>query len=309
MAGIERGSRRERVVALGTFDGVHRGHRVVVRRAVEEARALREAGEAESAAATFDPHPRSVVRAGGGPLLLTPIGLRRELLLGLGVDEVFTVEFTPELARKTPEEFVRDVLLDRLGATGVVVGENFRFGRYAAGGVETLRRLMEESGGRVWTVEMLDGTEVSSTGIRQAVAAGEVEEAARLSGRPFALRGEVVDGDHRGRTIGFPTANLIPAEGLVVPGRGVYAGSVKVGEERFGACINVGLAPTFERNTSRVEAHILDFDRDIYGLEVEVAFTDHLREEKKFGGIEELVAQLEQDVRRAREIVAERDKI
>ncbi|WP_207890375.1 bifunctional riboflavin kinase/FAD synthetase [Rubrobacter taiwanensis] len=293
------------VVALGTFDGVHLGHQAVVRRAVVEGRRL----GLSSVAATFHPHPRSVVRPGTEPALLTPIGVRRELLLGLGVDEVVTIPFTRELSLKTPEEFVREVLVGELDAAGVVVGENFRFGRGAVGDVEALRRLMDGFGGRVWSVGVLEaGGEVSSTRIRRAVAEGRVEEAARLLGRPFTLRGKVVEGDRRGRTIGFPTANLIPEAGVVVPGRGVYAGEAVVGRERFGACINVGIAPTFGRGVPRVEAYILDFDRDIYGWEIDVYFTHRLREEKKFGGVEELVAQLEQDVRQAREIAAARNK-
>jgi riboflavin kinase/FMN adenylyltransferase len=294
-----------RVVALGTFDGVHLGHQAVVRRAVEEAERL----GGGAVAATFDPHPRSVVRPGTEPPLLTPIGLRRELLLELGVDEVVTIPFTRELSQKTPEEFVREVLLNDLEATGVAVGESFRFGRGASGGVEDLVRVMGEAGGKVFPVSILSvGEEVSSTRIRRAVIEGRMEEAVRLLGRPFTLRGVVVEGDRRGRTIGFPTANLIPEPGVAVPERGVYAGEVVVAGEVFGACINVGVAPTFERQAARVEAYILDFWRDIYGWEVDVRFAVRLREEKKFAGVEELVAQVEQDVRRAREILGLRNK-
>ncbi len=289
------------VVALGNFDGVHLGHREVLRRAVEEGR-RRGMGVV---AATFNPHPRSVLGAGEPPRLLTPMGLRREMLSRYGADEVVEIPFDVELSKKSPEQFVRDVLVGRVGAEVVVVGENFRFGHGAAGDIEDLRRLMREMGGEAVAVEVRQVGEeagISSTRIRALVSEGRVEEAAGLLGRPYVLRGEVVVGDRRGRTIGFPTANVLPDAEAVVPARGVYAGFVLVGDERYAACTNVGVAPTFGRSESRVEAYLLDFDGDLYGRLVDVGFTRRIRGEKKFSGVEELKAQIRSDVATARRL-------
>ena len=292
------------VVALGNFDGVHLGHQEVLRRAVEEGRR----GGMKVVAATFHPHPRAVLGAGDPPVLLTPLGLRRGVLLGYGADEVVEIPFDLELSRKSPEDFVRDVLVGEIGAGVVVVGENFRFGHRAAGDVGDLGRLMREVGGDAVAVEVRSvGGEggISSTRIRALISEGEVAEAAALLGRPYVLRGEVVIGDRRGRTIGFPTANVLPDIAAVIPARGVYAGFVLVGDERYAACTNVGVAPTFGRAESRVEAYLLDFDGDLYGRTVDVSFTRRIRGEKKFSGIEELKAQIQRDVGAARLIAEE----
>jgi riboflavin kinase / FMN adenylyltransferase len=289
------------VVALGNFDGVHLGHQAVVRRAVEEGRRRRE----RVMAATFDPHPRAVLAPGSEPKLLTTLDLRREALLRYGVDEVWVIRFDEELSRKSPEEFVRDVLVGEIGAEAVVVGENFRFGHRAAGGVRDLERLMRDFGGEACMVPVRSGdgeVPISSTRIRTLIGEGEVAGAARLLGRPYVLRGGVVVGDKRGRTIGFPTANVVPDPALVVPARGVYAGFVRVGKEVYAACTNIGVAPTFERRESRVEAYLLDFEGDLYGREVEVSFVERIREEKRFSGVEELKGQISRDVEEARRI-------
>jgi len=287
------------VVALGNFDGVHLGHKEVLRRAVEEG----ELRGMRVVAATFHPHPRAVLGAGDPPMLLTPLGLRRETLLRCGADEVVEIPFDLELSRKSPEEFVRDVLVGEIGAGVVVVGENFRFGYRAAGDVGDLRRLMREEGGDAVAVEVRGvgkGAGISSTRIRALISEGEVAEAAGLLGRPYVLRGEVVLGDRRGRSIGFPTANVLPDAEAVVPARGVYAGFVLVGDEKYAACTNVGVAPTFGRAESRVEAYLLDFDGDLYGRIVDVGFTSRIRGEKKFSGVEQLKAQIQHDVEEAR---------
>src|SRR5215210_4102951 len=289
------------IVALGNFDGVHLGHQAVVRRAVEEGRRR----GVRVVAATFDPHPRAVLAPGSEPKLLTTLDLRREALLGYGADEVRVIRFDEELSRKSPEEFVGDVLVDEIGAEAVVVGENFRFGHRAAGDVGELGRIRGGFGGAAYAVPIRseDGEgAISSTRIRALVGAGEVEEAARLLGRPYVLRGEVVVGDRRGRTIGFPTANVLPEPALVVPARGVYAGFVRVGKEFYAACTNVGVAPTFERRESRVEAHLLGFDGDLYGHVVDVSFLRKIRPEKRFSGVEELKEQITRDVEEARRI-------
>jgi riboflavin kinase / FMN adenylyltransferase len=290
------------VVALGNFDGVHLGHQAVLRRAVEEARKR----GSRVVAATFDPHPRSVLAPGARLRLLTTLDLRREVLLRYGADEARTITFDLALSRKSPQEFVDEVLVGEIGAEVVVVGENFRFGHKAAGDVEDLAALMRARGGEAYAVPIKseDGRgAISSTRIRELLSAGEVREAGMLLGRPYVLRGEVTKGDGRGRSIGYPTANVVPDPVQIVPARGVYAGFVILGEDLYPACTNVGLAPTFARNEERVEAHIMDFDGDLYGRVVDVSFVERIREEKKFSGVEELVEQIGRDVRGARRLL------
>jgi riboflavin kinase/FMN adenylyltransferase len=289
------------VVALGNFDGVHLGHQAVLQRAVEEGRRR----GVRVVAATFDPHPRTVLVPGSEPRLLTTLELRREALMRYGADEVRVIRFNEELSRRSPEEFVRDVLIGEIGAGAVVVGENFRFGYRAAGDVGDLGRLRGGFGGEAYAVPVrseLGETPISSTRIRALVGGGEVVEAARLLGRHYVLRGEVVVGDRRGRSIGFPTANVLPDRALVVPARGVYAGFVRVGKGRHAACTNIGVAPTFARGKSRVEAHLLDFGGDLYGRVVDVSFVRRIRQEKRFSGVEELKEQIARDVEAARRI-------
>lgn len=287
-------------MALGNFDGVHLGHQAVIRRAVEEG----EVRGVRVVAATFDPHPREVLWPGNGPKLLTTPEVRRELLLHYGADEVREIPFDEALSKKSPEEFVRDVLVGGIGAGAVVVGENFRYGHRAAGDFESLRRQMREMGGEAYPVSILAFDEdVSSTRIRELISAGEVREAAGLLGRPYAVRGEVVVGDRRGRQIGFPTANVLPDPRVVVPGKGVYAGNVTVDGRVYGACTNVGEAPTFDRRERRVEAYLIGFEGDLYGKVVDAGFVEKLRDEKRFGGIDELKAQIGRDVEEARGVL------
>ena len=289
------------VVALGNFDGVHLGHQAVLRRAAEVGR---ERG-LRVIAATFHPHPRAVLAPGSEPRLLTTLDLRREALLQYGAEELRVIRFDEALSRKTPEEFVGDVLVGEIGAAAVVVGENFRFGHRAAGDVGDLRRIMRGYGGEVYPVPVRSEggrAPISSTRIRTLIGEGDVEEAARLLGRPYLLRGEVVVGDKRGRTIGFPTANVVPDPALVVPARGVYSGFARVGKELYAAATNVGVAPTFEGRESRVEAYLLDFDGDLYGRVIDVSFVRRIRGEKRFSGVKELVEQIARDVEEVRRI-------
>jgi riboflavin kinase / FMN adenylyltransferase len=288
---------RRVVVALGNFDGVHLGHQEVLRRAVEEGRRR----SMKVVAATFHPHPRAVLGAGDPPKLLTPLALRCEMLLAHGADEVWVIPFDAALSKKTPEQFVRDVLIREGGAWVVVVGENFRFGHKAAGEFRDLLRIMREAGGTAVGVQVhgMDGG-ISSTYIRALISGGEVTEASGLLGRPYVLRGEVVVGDKRGRSIGFPTANVMPDTDAVIPARGVYAGFVRFGEEEYAACTNVGVAPTFGRSESRVEAYLLDFEGDLYGRVVDVGFVKRIREERRFSGVDELIGQIRRDVEEAR---------
>jgi riboflavin kinase/FMN adenylyltransferase len=291
------------VVALGNFDGVHLGHQAVLRRAVEEGRKR----GTRVVAATFHPHPRAVLGPGGRPGLLTTLELRREALVRYGADEVWAVRFDEELSKKSPGEFVRDVLIGEIGAAAVVVGENFRFGHKAAGDFEDLERLMRALGGRAAYAVPIRSCGagrggISSTRIRALISAGEVGEAAQLLGRSYVVRGEVVVGDRRGRSIGFPTANVLADPAQVIPARGVYAGFVYVGKEEHAACTNVGVAPTFERGESRIEAYLLDFEGDLYGRVVDVSFVERIRPEKRFSGVEELKEQIARDVGEARRI-------
>lgn len=292
------------VVALGTFDGVHLGHQAVLRRAVEEG----ERKGRKVMAATFDPHPRAVLNPGAAPALLTTLELRREALMRYGAEEVRVIGFDDDLSRKSAEEFVRDVLVGDLGAETVVVGENFRFGYRAAGGTDDLNRLMRSYGGEALWVP-IEGTngglEVNSTRIRSLLSVGEVGPAAGLLGRPYLVRGEVAVGDKRGRTIGFPTANVVADPAQLVPDRGVYAGLARWGNKEYPACTNVGVAPTFERGESRVEAFLLDFDGDLYGETLDVSFVERIRAEKRFSGIAELKARIYRDVEEARGIVGD----
>ncbi|MDQ3862467.1 MAG: bifunctional riboflavin kinase/FAD synthetase [Actinomycetota bacterium] len=294
---------RKVVVALGNFDGVHLGHQQVLRRAVEEGSRR----NMKVVAATFHPHPRAVLGAGKPPKLLTPLELRCELLRDYGADEVWVIPFDEDLSRKTPGQFVREVLIGEGDAGVVVVGENFRFGHRAAGDFHDLLRLMREAGGTAVGVQVggagMEG-EVSSSRIRALISGGEVAEATGLLGRPYVLRGEVVLGDKRGRSIGFPTANLLPDPDAVIPARGVYAGFVRVGEEEYAACTNVGVAPTFQRAESRVEAYLIDFAGDLYGRVVDVSFARRIRDERRFSSIEELTGQIQRDVQEARVITA-----
>jgi riboflavin kinase/FMN adenylyltransferase len=264
-----------RAVAIGTFDGVHRGHRAVVRAAVDAA--LR------PTVVTFDPHPRTAL--GNRVELLSTLARRLELLRECGVDDVLVVEFTPETAELAAEEFARDVLL-AIGAEVVVAGTGFRFGRRRSGDLELLRSL----GLDARQVPLVEG--VSSTRIRGHAQAGEVEAAARLLGRPLEVEGIVVGGDQRGGTLGFPTANLAVDPNVLVPAFGIYAGAV--GDRR--AAVSIGVNPHYGGTERRVEAYLLDWEGNLYGKRLVVELWRRLRDERAFGSEAELVAQIARDV-------------
>jgi riboflavin kinase/FMN adenylyltransferase len=295
------------VVTVGNFDGVHLGHQHVVRRAREVADAL---GVDGVVAVTFDPHPIAVLRPEHAPPTLTTIETRAALLAEAGVDDVLVVPFTREVAAWSPERFVDRILVEALHAKAVVVGANFRFGNRAAGDVTTMR---EVGSGRDFLTEpvALDGGPQvwSSTYVRNCLAAGDVEGAAEALGRPFAVRGEVVAGDRRGRDLGYPTANVPTTGMLAAPGDGVYAGWLRRldgDHEPLPAAISVGANPTFagERDR-RVESYVLDRDDlELYGVPVEVSFVARLRGMRRFTSVEELVETMAEDVRRAREVLA-----
>jgi riboflavin kinase / FMN adenylyltransferase len=274
-----------RSVAVGTFDGVHLGHRKVI--------------EGANSVLTFDPHPVSVVAPQHTPKLLTPLGRKAELIETLGVEELIVIPFDADFAQRSAQEFIDDVLVDALGATRVAIGENFRFGHKAQGDPRLLAA-DERFATVVHPLFEVDGEIVSSSHIRGLVLAGEVTQAADLLGALFQLRGEVVHGDQRGRELGFPTANLVPDEALVCPGHGVYACLA----DGAPAAVSIGVRPTFQTGRGElIEAYVLDFDGDLYGRALRLDFLARLRGERRFQTAEALIEQMHSDVERTREIV------
>jgi riboflavin kinase / FMN adenylyltransferase len=275
-----------RKVAIGTFDGVHLGHREVIR--------------GSDTVLTFDPHPQAVINPASAPKLLNPSRIKADLIAGLGVEELVTIPFDRDFASKSAEEFVQEVLVERLGAERVSVGENFRFGKKAQGDAAFLGSRPEFETRVVPLVEV-EGETVSSSHIRGLVAAGELDKASHFLGGPFLLEGEVVAGDRRGRELGMPTANIVPDDRLVTPGHGVYAAWA----HGHPAAVNVGVRPTFDTGRGLlVEAYLLDFEGDLYGQTLRIAFLDRMRGEKRFESVDDLVAQMRVDVADARAIAS-----
>jgi riboflavin kinase / FMN adenylyltransferase len=322
------------VVTVGMFDGVHRGHRALLDRVAAEAAAR----GLPAGAVTFDRHPLEVLRPDARPPLLTTLDRKVALLGAAGMDFVLVLAFTEELSQVTAEAFAHEVLLDGVGARAIVVGENFRFGHKAAGDPALLAELGRPRGVEVVAVPLHadGGGPVSSTRIRAALAGGDVRAAAALLGRAYAVEGTVVRGDGRGgRELGIPTANLAVAGDLAVPANGVYAGhltedaggadspghplgALPTGGPPWGppdpsgrtpplpAAISVGVNPQFHRSGLRVEAHVLDFDGDLLGARVSVSFEHRLRDEAAFPTVEDLVAQIHQDIRHTRRLLRQR---
>ncbi|MEX1178018.1 MAG: bifunctional riboflavin kinase/FAD synthetase [Nitriliruptor sp.] len=299
------------VVTIGNFDGVHRGHRVLLRRAVDAAGDQ----DVRSVAVTFDPHPAAVLRPGSEPPRIQPLEARVEGLLAVGVDLVLVLPFTTELAALGPEAFLQQVLVDRLHAVRVIVGTNFRFGHRAAGDVVTLAEAGDLHGFTTEAVTLLelDDAPISSSEVRRRIGeTGDLDWANRALGRPFTLSGTVVHGDERGRTIGFPTANIEIPGGRLLPANGVYAGTATVDRARYPAVTNVGTRPTFDGEGITVEVHLLDGDAlrargdvDLYGRQLEVSFLHRLRGERRFDGLDELRDQIARDVAAARDLLAD----
>jgi riboflavin kinase/FMN adenylyltransferase len=281
---------RPRRVAIGTFDGVHLGHREVIAGA--------------DTVVTFDPHPQSVVAPGSEPKLLTTLERKAELIAALGVAELVVIPFDGDFAARAAQDFVDHVLVERVQATHVSVGENFRFGHRARGDAQMLA-----ADGRFATrvVPLLEvgGEVVSSSHIRGLVSAGAMDEADALLGAPFAVDGEVQHGDKRGRTLGYPTANLVPRPGYVTPGHGVYACRVGLpGGELVAAATNVGVRPQFVTGRGElIEAFLIDWSGDLYGEKIRVEFLRRLRGERRFPSVDALVEQMRADVGEARAIV------
>jgi riboflavin kinase/FMN adenylyltransferase len=288
-------------LAIGTFDGVHVGHRSLIEGTVEAAstRGL------SSGIVTWDRHPLQTIREDDVPPLLTGTDRKIELLKATGIGFTTVIGFDDAFAAWSPERFVTEVLVGELRARHVRVGHDWRFGHKAAGDVELLAKLGAEHGFEVEGVSLVEaeGDVVSSTRVRKVVADGDMDLARRLLTRPFDVDGIVVRGDGRGASLGFPTANLDIDPALVRPARGVYAGRARVEDVWHRAAINVGMNPTFGGETMRVEAYLLDFDMDIYDVTLRVEFWERLRDELKFDAVDALLDQMADDVRRTREIV------
>lgn len=286
MLTLDRVVPRPRRVAIGMFDGVHQGHRRVI------------AGS--ETVLTFDPHPLYVLRPEAAPRILTPREIKARLLEELGVEEMVIIEFDQEFSRKSAEDFVREILIGRLGATHVSVGENFRFGAQAQGDPVFLEQFDEFETEVVPLVEH-SGEVVSSSQIRGLVSSGEIVRANDLLGSRFAILGEVVHGDKRGRELGYPTANVIPGEHDCVPAHGIYAALTN----GLPSAVSVGVRPTFKSaGDLLVEAFLIDWSGDLYGQKIEIEFLERLRGEERFERIEDLVAQMEVDVSQARQACA-----
>ncbi len=295
------------VVIIGVFDGVHAGHRTIIDVAREAARA----DEFPVVAITFDPHPMAVVRPDGQPVMISTLDQRVALLTEAGCDAVLVLPFTKELSQLSPEEFAATVLAGRLHARTVVVGVNFRFGHRASGSVETLQGLGGQLGFDVVGLELVgQGTATwSSTYVRQCISQGDVAAATHALGRPHRLEGVVVHGDHRGRELGFPTANLDVSEHAAIPADGVYAGWLvrqpNGDEVRLPAAISIGTNPTFDGVGRRIEAYVLDRDDlDLYDEYVAFEFVERLRPTLRFDGVEPLIEQMTKDVEQARELIS-----
>jgi riboflavin kinase / FMN adenylyltransferase len=277
---------RPRNVAIGTFDGVHLGHRAVI--------------EGADTVLTFDPHPLEILHPAAMPKLIMPFEVKRDVIEGLGVSEVVVIPFDEGFSKRSAEDFIEHVLLEKLDAKQVSVGENFRFGAKAKGDPPMLEA-RPEFRTRVVPLVEVDGETVSSTRIRGLLAAGDVEAAHRCLGAPFMVEGTVEKGDQRGRELGFPTANLIPDDRLVIPGHGVYAAFAN----GVPAAVNVGVRPTFDSGRGvLIETYLIDHDEDLYGKTLRVAFVERLRGERRYPEVGQLIDQMNRDVEDARRVCA-----
>lgn len=294
-------------MTIGVFDGVHAGHQALIGQAVEMA----EHRGVPSVLMTFDPHPSEVVRPGSHPAQLTTLRRRAELVEQLGVDVFCVLPFTVELSRMPPDEFVHEVLVDRLHAAAVVVGENFTFGHKAAGNVDLLRRLGQRFGFVTEGADLVTdqqagngGVTFSSTYIRACIDAGDVTAAGAALGRPHRLEGIIVRGDGRGKELGFPTANLSTTRFAAVPADGVYAcWFIHSSGRKLAAAVSVGTNPTFSGRERRVEAFVLDVDEDFYGQRVSLDFVTRLRGQEKYDTLEALIEQMHLDVAETRKLL------
>ncbi|MGD8427011.1 MAG: bifunctional riboflavin kinase/FAD synthetase [Balneolaceae bacterium] len=292
------------VVTVGTFDGVHAGHRAIMDTVVSKA----EEHDARSVIVTFDPHPRDIINPGdAGIKLLTTLQERAEILNEIGIDTMVVIPFDRDFSLLSSEEFIRDIIYDKIGVSEFVIGYDHHFGRNREGTIETVERLGKELGFDAYVVSKREVGDkaVSSTAIRKAISEeGNVEQAAEFLQRPYRLNGMVVHGDKRGKDIGFPTANIKPEHtNKIIPKDGVYAVRVRINGDWHNGMMNIGTRPTFDGKVRALEVNLFDFGRNIYGKEVQVRFFYRIRDEKKFEGIEALIDQLKRDEREARELL------
>lgn len=294
-------------VSVGAYDGIHRGHHTVLSALGD----LASERGLEPGVVTFDQHPAAVIRPENAPLLLTDNVQRMELFADIGISYLYLLEFNAERAETSSRTFVEDVLVGRMNAKLVVVGSNFHFGKGRSGSVDSLREMGEELGFEVVGLDLFsDGDAVepiSSTVIRRALAGGDIEAVTSMLGRRYEVRGTVIQGDQRGRTIGFPTANIAFEPGRAWPAKGVYAAwTVLPDGRRIEAAVNIGMRPTFHQHAEQplLEAHLIDFDGDLYGQTLHVEFDTFLRSERRFSGIDEIAAQLKKDIEAARAALA-----
>lgn len=292
------------VLTVGTFDGVHAGHRAILDTVVQKAKQR----DARSVLVTFDPHPRNIINPGeAGIKLLTTIQERSEILDELGIDQTVVIPFDRDFSLLSSEEFIREIIYDKIGVSEFVIGYDHHFGRNREGTIETIENIGQELGFDSYVVSKKEVGEqtVSSTAIRNAISEeGAVEQAARLLQRPYRLNGTVIHGEKRGKEIGFPTANIKPEHPQkVIPKDGVYAVRVRVMENWFRGMMNIGTRPTFDEKIRTLEVNLFDFDSTIYGKEVQVRFYHRLRDELKFDGVNELIRQLKQDEENAKELL------
>lgn len=288
-------------LTIGVFDGVHRGHQALISETIQHARTI----GGESIVLTFYPHPRSVLRPGTPSHDLTSLPERTALIAALGVDVVATLHFTAELGRLSAEGFI-DMLVQHVALRQLCVGPDFALGQGRSGTVAVLKRLGASRGFTVHTIApvRVGGERVSSSRVRALVAAGNIEEAAQLLGRPMAIEGTIVTGVQRGRTLGFATANVAPSAPYLLPANGIYAVYAELNGERLPAVANIGVRPTFGHNSRLVEVHILDFDRTIYGQRLRVYLIKRLRDELRFASVDALVEQMHRDVAAARSVLS-----
>tara|TARA_R100001143_G_C3361367_1_gene137147 strand:- start:89687 stop:90649 length:963 start_codon:yes stop_codon:yes gene_type:complete len=284
------------ILTVGTFDGVHAGHRVLIKTVVN----LSEKNSARSVIVTFDPHPREIINPGeAGIKLLSTLKERCELLADLGIDEMVVIPFDRDFSLLTSEKFVKEIIWEKIGVSNFIIGYDHHFGRDREGTIETVKRLGVELGftSKVVSKQEVGDKTVSSTAIRNAIQLnGDMTQAAKFLERYYLLNGTVIHGDKRGKSLGFPTANIQPENpSKVIPKKGVYATWIRVDESYYRGMMNIGERPTFNEASFSIEVHILDFNEDIYGKEIQVQFVERIRDEMEFNGKNELVEQLHKD--------------
>jgi len=291
------------IITLGNFDGLHLGHQELIKKIIQRARET----SSLSMVVTFRPHPLKILAPDKCPPLISIYEEKIRLIEKLGIDVLVKIPFSLDFAAMEPRDFVKNILRDLLGAREIFVGYNYRFGKGRKGDIRMLNELGKELGFVVREIEQvsLNGEVISSTRIRRLLKDGEVEDAAKFLGRPYALCGIVVKGDGRGRGLGFPTAN-IASKHAIIPSNGVYAVKLFVRDRHYDGIVNIGTRPTFEAKTLAIEVHIFGFDEDIYGEEVSIYFIGRIREEKRFAGAQELISQIKEDVAIAKELLSKR---